>query len=108
MSGNRIVIEGTSLTCAEVARIARADVPVAVSDAGMARARRAAEAAMEAVSVRPVYGRTTGVGANRLVGIAGEDADAHGLRLIRSHASGAGPLLGAEPVRAMLAVRLNQ
>src|SRR2546423_1722960 len=103
MTGNQIVIDGTSLTCAQVARIARADLPVVVSEAGLDRARRAAEAAAIAVTVRPVYGRTTGVGANRLVDIEWDDADAHGLRLIRSHASGAGPLLGAEPVRAMLA-----
>ena len=108
MIGNRIVIDGTSLTCAQVAQIARTDTPVAVSQAGLARARRAAEAAEAAVAVRPVYGRTTGVGANRLVDIEWDDADAHGLRLIRSHAAGAGPLLDAEPVRAMLAVRLNQ
>jgi histidine ammonia-lyase len=108
VDGNRIVIEGTSLTCGEVVRIARGDVPVEISQAGLTRARQAADAATAAVAGRPVYGRTTGVGANRLVDIEWDDADAHGLRLIRSHAAGAGPLLGAEPVRAMLTVRLNQ
>lgn len=32
----------------------------------------------------------------------------HGLRLLRSHAGGAGPMLGGTLARAMLAVRLNQ
>lgn len=55
-----------------------------------------------------MYGRTTGVGANRLVDVEWDDADAHGLRLLRSHAAGAGPLLSSEICRAMLVVRLNQ
>ncbi len=37
-----------------------------------------------------------------------EGDDTHGLRLLRSHSGGAGPLMSAETVRAMLVVRLNQ
>ncbi len=54
VGSNRIVIEGTALTCAEVVQIARTDATVTVSDAGLQRARRAAEAAAEAVADRPV------------------------------------------------------
>jgi histidine ammonia-lyase len=39
--------------------------------------------------------------------VAVDDAG-HGLRLIRSHAGGAGPVLDVSRARAMLAVRLNQ
>ncbi|GLZ31914.1 histidine ammonia-lyase [Lentzea sp. NBRC 105346] len=55
-----------------------------------------------------IYGRNTGVGANRseVVDAFGE-AD-HGLRLLRSHAGGLGGMLPEEQVRAMLVVRLNQ
>jgi histidine ammonia-lyase len=53
-----------------------------------------------------VYGRTTGVGANREFD-ADDDPD-HGLRLLRSHAGGAGPDVDPTIGRAMLAVRLNQ
>jgi histidine ammonia-lyase len=106
--GNRIVIDGRAMTCERVALIARSNTPVAVSAEGLERARAAAEVAYQISHERPVYGRTTGVGANRLVDVEWDDADAHGLRLLRSHAAGAGPLLGAEVVRAMLAVRLNQ
>src|SRR5690606_39051331 len=75
---------------------------------GVERARRAWVTAREVSAARPVYGRTTGVGANRVVDVEWEDADAHGLRLLRSHAAGAGPLVAPEIVRAMLTVRLNQ
>ncbi len=46
------------------------------------------------------------MGANRNVSLDGDDT--HGLRLLRSHSGGAGPLMSAEVVRAMLLVRLNQ
>ena len=108
MENSRIVIDGRSLTCAGVVRAAREEVTVAVAPEGVERARRAAEAAAELTAARPVYGRTTGVGANRVVDVEWEDADAHGLRLLRSHAAGAGPLLAPEIVRAMLTIRLNQ
>ena len=103
------MIDGTALTCTDVARIAREeDLGVVVADSGVERARAAWEVAREVTRTQAVYGRTTGVGANRLVDVEWDDADAHGLRLLRSHAAGAGPLLGQETVRAMLAVRMNQ
>ena len=76
-----------------------------VGQAGLRLARRARAAVQRAVSSRPVYGRTTGVGANRSIRVTG---GGHGLRLLRSHAGGAGPMLSAALARAMLAVRLNQ
>src|SRR5262245_63161048 len=57
---------------------------------------------------QPVYGRNTGVGANHVAGLAGGDRAEHGVRLLRSHAAGTGPLLAPEVARAMLVVRLNQ
>lgn len=108
MENSRIVIDGTLLTCAQVARAAREDVTVAIAAAGVRRARDAWRVVREVTEAQPVYGRTTGVGANRVVDVEWEDADAHGLRLLRSHAAGAGPLVAPEIVRAMLAVRLNQ
>ncbi|GAA1538799.1 aromatic amino acid ammonia-lyase [Actinomadura kijaniata] len=108
MQNSRIVIDGTSLTCPLVARAARGDVIITIDPAGVSRARAAWRTARAVAAERPVYGRTTGVGANRVVEVEWEDADAHGLRLLRSHAAGAGPLVAPEIVRAMLAVRLNQ
>ncbi|MFC4906060.1 aromatic amino acid lyase [Actinomadura gamaensis] len=108
MSHSRIELDGTSLTCDLVARAARGDVMIAISDTGRERARAAWETVRRVAERRPVYGRTTGVGANRAVEVEWEDADAHGLRLMRSHAAGAGPLARPEVVRAMLVVRANQ
>jgi len=53
------------------------------------------------------YGRTTGVGANRISAIPPEDED-YGMRLLRSHSVDAGDPLSARTVRSMLAVRLIQ
>ncbi|KAB2383534.1 aromatic amino acid ammonia-lyase [Actinomadura montaniterrae] len=108
MENSRIVIDGTSLTCSQVVLAAREDVTVTIDSGGVERARAAWRVAREVAGSQPVYGRTTGVGANRVVDVEWEDADAHGLRLLRSHAAGAGPLVAPEIVRAMLAVRLNQ
>ena len=63
--------------------------------------------ARHAARTYAAYGRTTGVGANR--DRAAEDDDgAHGLRLVRSHAAGAGRDLGAEVARATMLVRAHQ
>jgi histidine ammonia-lyase len=53
------------------------------------------------------YGRTTGVGANRIAAIPPDSPD-YGMRLLRSHAVDAGDPLSARTVRSMLAVRLIQ
>jgi histidine ammonia-lyase len=103
-----IEITGSSLTCAEVAAVARGTAEVTVAPAAEQAARAAWQVAQEVTGQRPVYGRTTGVGANRNVGLADADLAEHGLRLVRSHAAGAGPLLAPELGRAMLVTRLNQ
>ncbi len=54
------------------------------------------------------YGRTTGVGANRELKVAADDTARHGLRLLRSHAGGGGPLMAAELSLATLVIRANQ
>jgi len=105
---DRIVLDGASLTCAQVARIGRGEASVEVGPAAVAAARAAWQVAREVATERPVYGRTTGVGAKRNVQVAASEAAEHGLNLLRSHAAGAGPLLAPDLARAMLVVRLNQ
>ena len=80
------LVDGIGMTCEQVRRIARDGAPVAVHPDGLERARRAREVIGRVVGARPVYGRTTGVGANR--GGAAVDDAGHGLRLLRSHAGG--------------------
>jgi histidine ammonia-lyase len=105
---DRIVIDGGSLTCAQVARAGRGEAGVEVAPAAVAAAQTAWQVAREVAAERPVYGWTTGVGANRTVQVAAARAAEHGLNLLRSHAAGAGPLLAPDLARAMLVVRLNQ
>jgi histidine ammonia-lyase len=108
MSSAAVVLDGESLTCAQVAAVARGQAEVAISPAGRDRAGAAAQMAAAVAGRRPVYGRTTGVGANRDQAVHGADAEASGLRLLRSHAGGGGPLIAVELSRAMLVVRANQ
>ena len=103
-----LVLGGQGLTCDDVAAAARGQRTVTVSREGLSRAAAAAEVARYATARREVYGRTTGVGANRDTPVAGADATGHGLRLLRSHAGGGGPLIAPELSRAMLVVRINQ
>lgn len=102
------VLDGRSLTTAEIARIAHGDADVRLAAEGYAAATRAHAQALAVT--RPVYGRTTGVGGNRLVPLEETEPDLFdpALALLRSHASSSGPLRSRTRVRATLAVRLNQ
>src|SRR5450755_1359587 len=108
MSTSPILLDGESLTGAQVAAVASRRAEVAISPGGGDRARAAARVAAAVARQRPVYGRTTGVGANRDQLVLGDDAAGNGLRLLRSHAGGGGPLIAARLSRAMLVVRANQ
>lgn len=98
-------MDGSSFTCTDLSAVADGHAPVRLSAATLARAAAAHTTAVSVSAGRPIYGRTTGVGANRAVAVTDPDA---GLRLLRSHAAGAGPLLEPRLARAMVAVRLNQ
>lgn len=100
-----IHLDGRSLTLDAVEALAsgarcRAD-PAAV--AGMAAA---AEAVAAAARTSRVYGRTTGVGANRDQAAAVEQRP--GTALLRSHAGGWGPEIAPGTVRALCGIRANQ
>ncbi|MEZ0093452.1 aromatic amino acid ammonia-lyase [Streptacidiphilus sp. EB129] len=117
-----LTLDGTALTPAEVAALARGEARASVAPAARARMLRARAVAEDVAGRRQVYGHTTGVGANRTVAVpiaagpaarpaapeAARPAANHGMRLLRSHSGGIGPLVPAEQTRAMLAVRLNQ
>ncbi|OZM80875.1 aromatic amino acid ammonia-lyase [Pseudonocardia sp. MH-G8] len=103
-----VAVDGATLRCADVVRIARAGDDVELADHALERAARAHELAIEISAKRTVYGRTTGVGANRHMVVDPTTFDEHGLRLLRSHSGGVGPALPDDAVRALLAIRLNQ
>ncbi|RFU87854.1 histidine ammonia-lyase [Streptomyces triticagri] len=103
-----LTLDGRSLRAADVVRLAdRTAAPVPASEA-VKRAEVSWDTARELAAAGRVYGRSTGVGANRSESVPTEAAAEHGLRLLRSHAGAIGEELPAREVRAMLAVRANQ
>jgi histidine ammonia-lyase len=103
---NSVMVDGATLSCAAVAAVARRSARVTVAPSGLARAVASHEAVLAAVGRDAFYGRTTGVGANGRVTVA--PGNGHGLRLLRSHAGGAGEPVSAAVARGALAIRLNQ
>ncbi|MFF4502519.1 aromatic amino acid ammonia-lyase [Streptomyces sp. NPDC001401] len=103
-----VVLDGVGLGVADVVRLADGSArPVPGSEA-MRRVEETWDAARQIAATGRVYGRSTGVGANRNEDVPTEAAAEHGLRLLRSHAGAIGDELPAREVRAMLAVRANQ
>jgi histidine ammonia-lyase len=101
-----IVLTG-SATIADVVALADRREQVAVAPETVAAVKRAHQLAAELSTRLEVYGRTTGVGANRATAVSPTDTG-YGMRLLRSHAVDAGDPLDDRTVRAMLAVRLMQ
>jgi histidine ammonia-lyase len=106
--GTRVVLDGTGLGIDGVVRLAEAAAVPVVAPEALERVRRSWRTAGRLAAAGRLYGRGTGVGAHRSVGVAARDEAGHGLRLLRSHAGGAGALLPPRETRAMLAVRANQ
>ncbi|MCT9869953.1 aromatic amino acid lyase [Paenarthrobacter aurescens] len=103
-----IEIDGRNLALADIAAVADG-ASVHLAPDALIRMAGSQESAIATASRRPVYGRSTGVGANRTVALAEADGgDSHGLKLLRSHAVDAGKPLDRRTVRAMLVVRLSQ
>jgi histidine ammonia-lyase len=105
---SRVRIDGRHLNCADVVRVARRSASVELTAEAVERAHQAYVVARDSGTKRAVYGRTTGVGANRQQVVDPESADEHGLRLLRSHAGGTGEPSPDDIVRSTLVIRLNQ
>ncbi|MYV62829.1 aromatic amino acid lyase, partial [Streptomyces sp. SID4931] len=103
-----VILDGRRLMVADVVRLAESVARPAPAAEGMKRVEASWDAAREIASWGRVYGRSTGVGANRNESVPTGAAADHGLRLLRSHAGAIGEELPARQVRAMLAVRANQ
>lgn len=101
-----IRIDGRHLSTAQIATAADGPLTVEVSEQALTRVHQSHQQAVLAGRLRPIYGLTTGVGANRTVDVEPDTAAAQGL--LRSHATAAGAARAAERVRAMLLIRLNQ
>lgn len=102
-------INGVHLPLSDIAKVAAGGVELGLSQGAMQRMAQSHQSALSTSSRRPVYGRSTGVGANRNVSLQiSTEPSAHGLNLLRSHAVDAGASLSRETVRAMLLIRLSQ
>jgi histidine ammonia-lyase len=99
-------VDGHPLAADDVVALADGHAVVALGPPTLERAAASFAAALALNGEQPVYGRTTGVGANRSTPAG--DLPAHALGLFRSHATAAGPVRSRRRVRAMLAVRLAQ
>ncbi|RLV50436.1 aromatic amino acid lyase [Nocardioides mangrovicus] len=99
-------LDGSHLSLDDVLAVARRREPVRLSREARDRIAASHAFAADVAASRPIYGRSTGVGANRDLVLP--DPDSQALLLLRSHATSSGPLRSAERVRAMLTVRLNQ
>ena len=103
-----IDLDGNSLSIGDVFAVAVRREPVALAPAAkerMARTRRVVEDA--AASGEAVYGVTTGFGKLSDVAIDPARLGELQINLVRSHASGVGPLLPEREVRAMMLLRAN-
>jgi len=102
------VVVGDRLTPEDVARVAREDATVRISENARERVRTSRERVESVIdSGQAVYGINTGFGQLVSERIPREDLDALQANLVRSHASGAGDTLDREEVRALLLTRLH-
>ncbi|MFJ5268426.1 aromatic amino acid ammonia-lyase [Streptomyces sp. NPDC088358] len=103
-----VVLDGCGTGVADIVRLADGTARPVPGTEAMKRVELSWDAARQIAATGRVYGRSTGVGANRNEDVPTEAAAEHGLRLLRSHAGAIGEELPARQVRAMLAVRANQ
>jgi histidine ammonia-lyase len=99
-----ITLTGRNLTIGAIEAVGTG-TPFDVDPGAVSAVVRGAHAAREAGRLRPVYGRTSGVGANR---DQTTTSDNPGRALLRSHAAGWGEPFPARTVRTALAIRVNQ
>ena len=99
-----ITLDGEPLDLRTVVAIADGE-PVRLGAAGRQRAAATHALAVRISAERTVYGRTTGVGANKDSAVAASASAEHAQRLLHSHATSAGPLRDARRVRATMAIR---
>lgn len=106
--GVALYLGGGGLSVESIARVARGSAVITLDPAATAKVSAAHGLAADLSTRRDVYGITTGVGANRLITVSEGSGAGHGMRLLRSHAVGFGPVEDHAVTRATMLVRLNQ
>lgn len=103
-----IILDGDSLTIADVVAVARDRVPAGLGSLGrerIAASRAIVEKVLEAQL--PVYGLSTGFGEFSKIFIPREEREKLQRNLILSHAAGVGEYLPEDVVRAAMLLRAN-
>jgi histidine ammonia-lyase len=107
----RLLLGEARVTHRDVARVARRELPVALTGHAvwhdrMHAARRAVDA--RARSGEPFYGVNTGFGASVVNTVAAEHGSELAANLFRFHGCGLGPAFAADETRAIIVTRLAQ
>ncbi|HLK49933.1 MAG TPA: histidine ammonia-lyase [Bryobacteraceae bacterium] len=103
-----VQLDGEHLTITEVRAVAEGRAEAALSPAAFEKMRRSREPVERlAAGDDPIYGVNTGVGLLADVRIPRGELDQLQVNVVRSHATGVGPPLTREVVRAMILIRTN-
>jgi histidine ammonia-lyase len=103
-----VSLDGQSLTLDDVVAVAVDRAPVELADAARERMKRAHRVVDQIVATNAVaYGVTTGFGKLSDVAIPRDRLAELQVNLVRSHASGVGPMLCEREARAMMLLRAN-
>ena len=107
-SPEQLMLDGNSLTLADLASAAHGQRSVALSPAGLERMAAARCLVDQAVENKiPVYGVTTGLGARAKEALDAETLAEFSYRTLRGRAHAVGPPTAREVVRAAMIVRAN-
>ena len=103
-----VTLDGMTLNTLDVFDVANENATVTIAENAMMRVGMARDVVDRIVDGNEtVYGINTGFGSLVHTKISHDDVELLQLNLIRSHATGLGPTLSKEIVRAMMCVRLN-
>ena len=104
-----IVLDGHSLTTAQIAAVACENMSVEVDWPAIERASAARAVVLELAgsSDKPIYGLNVGLGANKDVHISPEMYHSFNTRILRSHGVALPPMASRDVVRATMLCRLN-
>ena len=103
-----VQLDGESLTIANVCAVAEGREEVSLAPSAIDKMRRSRDPVERlAAGDHAIYGVNTGVGLLADVRIAREELDQLQVNVLRSHATGVGPPLPREVVRAMMLIRAN-
>jgi histidine ammonia-lyase len=101
-----VLLTGSHLTVETLVDLVRSKQMVGLSEDALERIARSREVLLSQPATRSIYGRSSGVGPLKDVGVPRDVAS--DLKLLRSHATSGGDEVSTEAIRALMIIRLNQ